>query len=135
MPRLVLTNAYVVFASNDISSYVTSLGISTSYDIIETTGLGNTARQRVAGLADNQATFEFNQDYAVGALEALVYPTLGTAVQVKVRPVNAAISTSNPEYTFSALVSEWQPLSGAVGELATVSTSWPISGTISKATA
>jgi len=40
---------------------------------------------------------------------------------------------SNPSYTFSAVVSEWQALSGAVGELATISATWPISGVITKA--
>jgi hypothetical protein len=30
------------------------------------------------------------------------------------------------------LVSEWTPLNGAVGELATASVTWPISGTITK---
>jgi len=50
MARLVLTNAYVVYASNDISQYVTSVSLSTSVDVIETTGLGSSARTRVGGL-------------------------------------------------------------------------------------
>jgi hypothetical protein len=33
------------------------------------------------------------------------------------------------------LVSEWQPLKGQIGSLATASVSWPISGTITKAVA
>ena len=135
MPRLVLTNAYVLFASNDISQYVTSIGLSTSYDVIDTTGLSTTgaARTRQAGLADNSLTLEFNQDFDSGALESLIYPTLGTAVSIQVRPVNAAPSATNPKYTFNALIAEWQPLSGAVGELVTASVTWPISGPITKA--
>ena len=130
MARLVIQDAYVTFASNDISSYITSVSLSTSYDAIDTTGLGSTARTRVAGLADNQVTFEFNQDFAAGALESLVYPTLGTAVAVVIRPQGSA---TTPVYSFNALISECQPLSGAVGELATASVTWPISGTITKA--
>ena len=130
MARLVIQDAYVTFASNDISSYITSVSLSTSYDAIDTTGLGSIARTRVAGLADNQVTFEFNQDFAAGALESLVYPTLGTAVAIVIRPQG---SGTTPVYSFNALVSEWQPLSGAVGELATASVTWPISGTITKA--
>jgi hypothetical protein len=45
-----------------------------------------------------------------------------------VRPV----AGSSPAYTFNALVSEWTPLNGAVGELATASVTWPISGVITK---
>jgi hypothetical protein len=128
MARIVLTNVAVTFGTTDISSYVTSVTLGSTYDVVETTAFGNTARTRVAGLADNSVSFEFNQDYAASALESTIYPTLGTAVSVTVRPV----AGSSPAYSFSALVSEWTPLSGAVGELATASVTWPISGTITK---
>jgi hypothetical protein len=129
MPRLVITNAQVLFASNDISQYVTSVSLSTAVDVVDTTGLGSVSRTRVGGLFDNQVTFEFNQDYASGAIESLVYPTIGTAVSIAIRPNGSGVS---PAYTFNALIAEWQPLSGAVGELATASVTWPISGPITK---
>ena len=141
MSRLVLTNAYVLFASNDISQYVTSVGLSTSVDVIETTGLGDQARRRIGGLFDNSLTLELNQDFADNALEELVNgtsistTTVGTTVTMEIRPVNAPVSANNPKFTFNALISEWQPLSAAVGELATISVTWPISGTITKAIA
>ena len=128
MARIVLTNSQVVFGTTDFSQYVTSVALSTTYDVVETTAFSNTARTRVAGLADNSIALEFNQDYASGALEATIYPTLGTSVSMTVRPV----ASGTPTYTFNALVSEWQPLNGAVGELATASVTWPISGTITK---
>ena len=133
--RLVLTNVTVTFGVTDISSYVTSVTLGSTFDVVETTAFGNTARTRVAGLADNSVSIEFNQDYAAGALESVIFPTLGTAVSVTVKPVAGAVTTANPAYSFSALVSEWTPLNGAVGELATASVTWPISGTISKTTA
>jgi hypothetical protein len=34
----------------------------------------------------------------------------------------------------SALVVGWSPVNGAIGELASVDISWPVSGTITKAT-
>jgi hypothetical protein len=126
--RIVLTNVAVTFGATDISSYVTSVTLGSTYDVVETTAFGNTARTRVAGLADNSVAFEFNQDYAASALESVIYPTLGTAVSITVRPV----AGTTPAYSFSALVSEWTPLNGAVGELATASVTWPISGTITK---
>jgi hypothetical protein len=139
MPRLVLTDAYVVLASTDISQYVTSVSLSSTLDVVETTSMGSTSRTRVAGLRDNQVTLEFNQDFASGALETLIYPSdattkIGTAVAMEVRPTSAVASATNPKYSFSALITEWQSVSGSVGELATVSVSWPISGAITKAT-
>ena len=47
---------------------------------------------------------------------------------------NISQSPGNPKYSFSVLVSEWTPLNGGVGELATASVTWPISGVITKAT-
>ena len=134
MPRIVLTNASVVFASQDLSSYVSSVTLSSSLDVVDTTSFGNTARTRVAGLADNQVTIEFFQDFGSGLLESIVYPTIGTSAAMVIKPVAGTTTATNPQYAFNALVSEWQPLSGAVGELATASVTWPISGAITKTT-
>jgi hypothetical protein len=134
MPRIVLTNASVTFASTDVSSYVSSITLSTSLDVVDTTSFGNTARTRVAGLADNQVTIEFFQDFGSGLLESIIYPTIGTSAAMIIKPVAGSTTATNPSYSFNALVSEWQPLSGAVGELATASVTWPVSGAITKAT-
>ena len=134
MARIVLTNASITFASTDISSYVSSVTLSSSLDVVDTTSFGNTARTRVAGLADNQVTVEFFQDFGSGLLESIVYPTIGTSAAMVIKPVAGSTTATNPSYSFNALVSEWQPLSGAVGELATASVTWPISGAITKAT-
>jgi hypothetical protein len=134
MPRLVLTNASVVFGSTDLSDYISSISLNSTFDIVETTAFGNTAKTRVAGLADNSVTFEFHQDYATGEVEQTIYPLLGTAVSVVAKPVAGTTTAINPQYAFSALVSEWTPINGSVGELATASVTWPISGAINKTT-
>ena len=138
MARLVLTDASVVTNGINLSEFITSVALSTSEDVVDTTGMSSaSARTRVAGLADNSVTFEFNQDFATSAPEVTINAVgaslVGTTTTCVVKPTSAAVGASNPSYTFSAVVAEWQPLSGAVGELATVSTTWPISGNITKA--
>jgi hypothetical protein len=134
MAKLVLTNAYITINSVDLSTYISSVSLNVSEDVVETTGFGSTAaRTRIAGLLDNSVTLEFMQDFATSTLEPTIYPLLGTTTTVVVKPVGSTTSATNPSYTFTALVSEWQPVSGAVGELATASVTWPISGTITKA--
>jgi len=136
MARIVLTNASVVFGtSNDLSDHIASVTINTSYDIVETTSFGSTAKTRIAGLADNSVSLEFHQDFASGSVESIIYPLLGTAINIKVKPVADTVTATNPQYAFSALIAEWTPLNGAVGELATASVTWPISGVITKTTA
>ena len=135
MARIVLTDAKVTINSVNLSDHIASVTLSTSNDVVETTGFSSTAaRTRVAGLADNQVTVEFFQDFGSGLLESIVYPTIGTSAAMVIKPVAGSTTATNPSYSFNALVSEWQPLSGAVGELATASVTWPISGAITKAT-
>ena len=134
MAKIVLTNANVQLAGTDISSYVKQVTLTTSVNEVETTAFGNTAKTRVAGLLDNKVQLDIHQDYS--AVEGLVYPLIGgTAVTLIVRPNGTGTaSTANPSYTASVLVTEWTPVNGAVGDLATASVTWPISGAITKAT-
>ncbi len=135
MARLVLTNVEVTIAGVSLADRIASVTLSSTYDVLETTAFkgGNVpsaAKERIAGLVDNSVTLEFHQDFAAGEVEQTIYPLLGTVTAVKIQPVNGAISADNPEYQFNALVSEWTPLNGAVGELATASVTWPITGAI-----
>ena len=134
MARIVLTDAKITINGVNLSTMGTSVTLNTTTDVVETTGFSSTpAKTRVAGLQDNSVTFEFAQDYGTSLVEATIYPLLGTTTTVVVSPTSTTSATS-PSYTFTCLVSEWQPLSGGVGELATASVTWPISGAITKAT-
>jgi len=140
MARTVLTDASVVINGINLSEFITSVALSTSEDVVDTTGMSSAgARTRISGLADNSVTFEFNQDFATSGPEITINAVgsslVGTVTTCVIKPTSAAVSASNPSYTFSALCAEWQPLSGAVGELATISATWPISGAITKAIA
>jgi len=133
MAVLVLTNAYITINAVNLSDHIASVTLTTNDDVVETTAFGSTARTRISGLGDNSVAIEFQQDYATSSVEATIYPLLGTTTSVVVKPNGATTAATNPSYTFTALVSEWTPLSGAVGELATASVTWPISGEVTKA--
>jgi hypothetical protein len=137
MSKIVLTDAKVTINSVILSDHIASITIETKDDIIETTGFGATgaAKTRVAGLADNSVTIDFHQDFAAANVEATIYPLLGSSTTVVVQPTSAAVSATNPTYTFSALVADWTPLKGGIGQLATASVTWPITGAITKASA
>jgi hypothetical protein len=132
---IVITNANVSIGGVDLSSHITKVTLSTSRAEIETTTFGNTAVRRVAGLADSSVAIDFNQDFAAASVETTLYPLIGSTAAVIVKPNGTATGTANPSYTFSALVTEWMPLDAQVGELAAASITWPIDGTIAKATA
>jgi hypothetical protein len=132
---IIVTNAQVTIGGVDLSSHITKVTLSTTRAEVETTTFGNTAVRRIAGLADNSVAIDFNQDFAAASVEATLYPLLGSTAAVVVKPNGTATGTANPAYSFSALITEWMPLDAQVGELAAASITWPIDGTIAKATA
>ena len=133
MAKLVLTNANVTLGGTDVSSYVASVTLNISVNEVETTAFGSGATTRVGGLQDNSVTLDMHQDFS--AIEGLVYPLIGSTTSLVIKPNGTAVGTANPSYTMTPLVTEWTPVNGAVGELATASITWPVSGTVTKATA
>jgi len=135
MAKQVLTNVAVTFgtANTDISNYVTSITLSTTAAEVMTSAMGSSAMTRIQGMIDNSITLELQQDYPT--IEKLFWDafTAGTAVPMTVKPNGtAAASSTSPQYAFSVLPTSWTPVNGAIGDLATVSISYPISGAITK---
>ena len=134
MATFMLNNASVTINSVDLSSYVTSVTLSQSADNLEDTAMGDTSRSYIGGLKSGTVDIEFNADFAASKTEATIFPLVGTSTAVVVKPVAASVSATNPSYTFNAIVTSWDTLNGSVGEIATHSISWPITGAITKAT-
>ena len=135
MAKQVLTNVAVTYgtAATDISAYVTSITLSSSAAEVATTSMGSSAVTRIQGLIDNSITMELQQDYPT--IEKLFFDafTAGTAVPMTVKPNGtAAASSTNPQYAFSVLPTAHEMVKGAIGDLATMSISFPISGAITK---
>ena len=133
MAKLVLTDSKITINGTDCSTNIAAVTINVTAAEVETTAFGQGAVTRVGGLQDNSVTLSMHNDYS--AIEGLVYPLIGSTAQIIVKPNGTAVGTANPSYTMQALVTEWTPVNGAVGELNTADVTWPISGTITKATA
>jgi len=124
----------ITINSVDLSNHVTSVTFSEITDALETTAFGQSFRSRIGGLKDGTIDVEFNQDFAASNVQATIRTLLGTVVVVVLKPTSAAVSATNPSYTFSVLVDEWPTFGNAVGELATVSVSWPLTTAVVEAT-
>lgn len=147
MARIVLTDVDVELNGQPIGEYISSVTLNTPEDVVETTAFGPVgARTRTSGLKDHSVALEFHNDFASGAMESIIDGIgIGQLTNLVIKPTSAAISSTNPAYRADnsgsgatkagqVLVSEWTPLNGAVGELSTVSVTWPISGQIVKDT-
>lgn len=134
MAKIVLTDATVSIAGTDISDYVASITLTTSAAEVETTSYGSGgAVTRVGGLKDGSLALDVHQDFA--ALDSLLFPLLGSTASFIVNPSGTTPGTATPDYSGTVLITELTPVAGAVGELATMSLSFPLSGTVSRGTA
>jgi hypothetical protein len=118
-----------------LSEDIASVTLDITSDEVETTAFGSTYRTRIGGLKDASVSLDFHQDFGAGSVDALLFPLMGSTVAVKIAPTSGTVSATNPEYRFTALVTQYQPFAGAVGDLATLSITWPVSGEVVRGTA
>lgn len=133
MAVFALTNEYVTFNAVDLSDHCKAGNISAEGDELDSTTFGDTWREFLMGLKRGTFSIEALDDFASGSVDATIWSAFntGTAVAVAVRPVNGAISTTNPEYQFNVLPKVWN-LGGSLGELAAKSLSFPITGAVTR---
>lgn len=125
----------VTIGTTVLSTAIASVTLDITTDEVETTAFGSTYRTRIGGLKDASVSFDFHQDFGAGSVDALLFPLMGSTVAVKIAPTSGTVTATNPEYQFDALVTQYQPFAGAVGDLATLSVTWPVSGEVTRATA
>ena len=135
MAVFVATDYNIKINGVDYSANLTQAELSLEADDVETTAFGSTYRNRIAGLKQGSLNLQFNQDFAAAGLDAVIFPLLGTAATVVIKPTASTVSSTNPTYSFNALVTSYTPISASVGDLATFSITWPVSGTVTRATA
>lgn len=134
MASFAFTDARVEVNSVNLSQFCKSVTLEVSADELDDTAFGDTYRSRIGGLKDWSVQLEFNSDFAASAVDATLFPLLGSTTTIKIRPTTSSISSTNPEYSGSVLVSQVNPLGNSVGDLASVSVQWPGAGTLSRAT-
>ena len=125
----------ITIGTTVISDDIASVTLDITSDEIEITAFGSNYRSRIGGLKDASVSFDFHQDFAAGAVDALLFPLLGSTVAVKIAPTSGTVTATNPQYEFTALCTQYQPFAGAVGDLATLSVTWPVTGDVTRATA
>jgi hypothetical protein len=125
----------ITVGTANLSDSIASVTLDITSDEVETTAFGSTYRTRIGGLKDASVSFDFHQDFGAGAVDAILFPLMGSTVAVKIAPTSGTVTATNPEYRFTALVTQYQPFAGAVGDLATLSVTWPVSGEVVRGTA
>jgi len=126
----------ITINGDNFSSSLASVSLNLTAEEQETTAFGNDYRSRISGLRDASISLDFHQDFGATAVDATLYPLLGSEATVVVKPTSGAIGATNPGFSAVYLVTEYSPFDSSVGDLATLSVSFPIaSGTVTRLTA
>lgn len=125
MAQQIYKNGTLVVNGVDLSSKLTSLDFDEGSEMQDDTAMGDTARSNASGLIDWSLSATFIQDYAAGSVDATIHPLVGAAAHtVAIKPDSGAIATANPEYSGTAVIEKYKPISGKVGDLLVTTVSW-----------
>jgi len=133
--KFVATDYSISIDGEDLSTSLNSVTLDITVEEQDTTAFGSTSRSRIGGLRDGSVSLDFHQDFALTSIDATLFPLLGTSVEIIILPSGSTVGEGNPSYTFNALVTQYQPFASSVGDLATLSVSWPVNGAVVRATA
>lgn len=121
----------------DLSTYVSSVTINQEFDQLEVTAMGDSGHKYIAGLENSSISIDFNADFATSKVNQTINGAtagnglVGATTAITIKPAAGATAATNPLYTATCLVTQW-PQVYNVGELATISVTWPVNGAIVK---
>jgi hypothetical protein len=134
MAKFAATDYKITVNGTNFSTNLNSVEFSIESDDLETTAFGGEWRTRVGGLKSGSVTLSFMQDFGAASVDATLYPLLNTLATVVVVPTSGSVNSTNPSYTATCLVNQYSPFNSSVGDIATLSVSWPVSGTVLRGT-
>ena len=117
-----LSNATVAIGAVDVSDQVQSVTLTTGFDQLETTAMGDNGRKYTKGLQTVDVTLTMFNSYGSSEIEATLFDVCGDdAVTLTISPSGTTESATNPEYTITgAFLSNFTPINSSVGELSMV---------------
>jgi hypothetical protein len=134
MPKFAATDYKVTVNGTNFSTSLNSVELALESDDLETTAFGGEWRTRIGGLRSGSLTLQFMQDFGSSSVDATLYPLLNTLATVVIVPTSGTVNSTNPAYTATCLVNSYSPFASSVGDIATLSVTWPVSGTVTRGT-
>lgn len=132
MAKEVLKNAYVMIGTEALSDHVRSITLPLTTAEIEASCMGSNYVANLPGLKGASLDVTFAQDFDASEVDATLWGVYdgGVAIALKVRRDAGGITATNPEYQFNGVMTNYTPISGAVGALHEVTCSFVSDGTI-----
>jgi hypothetical protein len=135
MAKFAATDYAITINGAAFSTNLNSVELAQEADDLETTAFGQGWRTRIGGLRNATITLNFMQDFGAASVDATLNPLLGSIATVTIKPTSGTATATNPIYSAECLVTQYSPFASSVGDIATLSVTWPVSGTVVRATA
>ena len=104
----------------NITDQVSACVVNFNVEALEDTAFGSTARTNTAGLQSNSATLTLYASYAASESYAVLSALVGTKCFIRVTPVDAALSATNPAFELTnTFLGALPVVNASLGELAT----------------
>ena len=132
MGKFVATGTKVTLNGTDISSSVARAELVVNSAEVDVTNFGSSGwTELTGGIKSGSVALDFHSDFGVGGISNTFNSLLGTIGTVTLIGANGTAATaSTPLYQAQVLISSFTPVSGAVGDLATFSVTFPTSGPV-----
>lgn len=126
MTKIVLLDAQLSIANNDLTAFCSKLELSDEFEAKKVTNFASGgAEENLGGLEKFEASITFLQDYDAAQLDSIMWALRRQVVTFAARAKVSAVTTSNPQYAGKILINKWVPIAGNVGDVAEVDVTFP----------
>lgn len=136
--KMVLKSSYLLLnGASDLTAYCSKIELATQVEEKDVTTFASAGWKEVTGgLFSAGLSLSFFQSVTASEIDSIIWPLFiaGVPVAFETKTVNATRTTSNPSWTGNVLISKWNPLTGAVGDVESIDIQWPASGLVSRVT-
>ena len=136
-PGTSATPSGTITSTTDLSSMLIQVQVSMSSAELASTNFASGGwEEKISGLANGSIALTFNQDFAASKVDALfgIGGTFGfapgqvTPYYLDVKPTSSSRAATNPSYLAAFLNMGGDVINGSVGDIATVTYTFPFTG-------
>ena len=134
MAKFAATDYDIVINSVNLSDHLVSASLPLEQDSPEATAMGVGSREYLVGLKDATLDLEFRQNFAAAEVDATLWAIYDgdAAVTFVVKPTAGTVSATNPSYSGSVILTQYDPFGASVGDTANTSPTFQVTGVITR---
>jgi hypothetical protein len=125
--KFILKSCVVNIAGVDFTNHCSSVEVNFKKAGVDTTNFAGGGKEQQAGLSEDTFVIELQQDFNSSEVDQTLYPLFNneTEFTVTVQAAAGSVSATNPSWSGTCILLDYQPLSGKPGALAATKITFP----------